>query len=260
MTLPDWSRLFGNILKNKMSHKETAQEEQDFKVAMQQLSAEAEKILPSMPIIEDNSVIVPISGETSEPSAAVADKVLALEGKLLGRFEEFATQMASERAAAFEQQFRKIDEQLALIRNTESVNQQVFDSLHAELLKYRDNFLHESLQKPFIHDLVYLYDHLNGLFEQLSTAAQEKGNRSRVSQWRDNLENAIHSLVEILHRFEVREIEPRERVDRACHRVLSFEPADFPEEDGNIVMRVKRGFIWRGKLIRPEEVIAKRYG
>lgn len=243
-----------------MSHKETAQEEQDFKVAMQQLSAEAEKILPSMPIIEDNSVIVPISGETSEPSDAVADKVLALEGKLLGRFEEFAAQMASERAAAFEQQFRKIDEQLALIRNTESVNQQVFDSLHAELLKYRDNFLHESLQKPFIHDLVYLYDHLNGLFEQLSTAAQEKGNRSRVSQWRDNLENAIHSLVEILHRFEVREIEPRERVDRACHRVLSFEPADFPEEDGNIVMRVKRGFIWRGKLIRPEEVIAKRYG
>jgi len=30
------------------------------------------------------------------------------------------------------------------MRNTESVNQQLFDSLHAELLKYRDNFLHES--------------------------------------------------------------------------------------------------------------------
>src|SRR4029077_10207349 len=104
------------------------------------------------------------------------------------------------------------------------------------------------------------YDHLNGLCEQLSSAAQEKGKRSRTSQWRDNLENAIHSLVEILHRFDVREIEARERVDRAYHRVLSYEPADFPEEDGTIVMRVKRGFIWRGKLIRPEEVIAKRFG
>jgi molecular chaperone GrpE (heat shock protein) len=41
---------------------------------------------------------------------------------------------------------------------------------------------------------------------------------------------------------------------------MSFEPADFPEEDGTIVMRVKRGFVWRGKLIRPEEVIAKRFG
>jgi len=243
-----------------MSNKETAQEEQDFKVAMQQLSAEAEKVLPSMPIIEDSGVIAPTDDETSKPSDSVADKVDALEGKLLGRFEEFAAKMASASAAASEQQFRKIDEQLALIRNTESVNQQLFDSLHAELLKYRDNFLHESLQKPFIHDLVYLYDHLNGLCEQLTAAAEEKGKRGRVSQWRDNLENAIHALVEILHRFEVREIEPRETVDRACHRVLSFEPADFPEEDGTIVMRVKRGFIWRGKLIRPEEVIAKRYG
>ena len=140
------------------------------------------------------------------------------------------------------------------------MNQKLFDSLHAELLKYRDNFLRESLQKPFIHDLVYLYDHLNSLCEQLRSAAQEKGKRGYVAQWRDNLENAIHSLVEILHRFEVVEIEPAERVDRSYHRVISYEPADFPEEDGCIVMRVKRGFFWRGKLIRPEEVIAKRYG
>ena len=218
---------------------------------MQQLSAEAEKTLPPMPIIGGS-----LSGENN----SVGEQVQALENKLLSRLDQLALEMEAARAAAFAEQFRKIDEQLASIRSTESVNQQLFDSLHAELLKYRDNFLHESLQKPFIHDLVYLYDHLNGLCDQLSTVAQEKGKRSRVSQWRDNLENAIHSLVEILHRFEVKEIEPRERVDRACHRVISYEPADFPEEDGAIVMRVKRGFIWRGKLIRPEEVIAKRFG
>lgn len=210
--------------------------EEDFSAAMQQLSAEAEKALPVSPLVVGDSQP---ANETS-----LAARLQALEKSLLSQFERFATE---------------VDKQLALIRNSESVNQQLFDSLHAELLKYRDNFLHESLQKPFIHDLVYLYDHLNGLCEQLASAAQEKGKRSRVSQWRDNLENAIHALVEILHRFEVREIEPRERVDRALHRVLSFEPADFPEEDGTIVMRVKRGFVWRGKLIRPEEVIAKRF-
>jgi molecular chaperone GrpE (heat shock protein) len=240
-----------------MSNK-TAEPQQEFAVAMQQLSAEAEKILPpgqnnSLPEVRDPE------GPSQETNAFI-EHLQRLESSVLSRLEQIAAQMETSRAAAFAEQFRKIDEQLASIRNTESVNQQLFDSLHSELLKYRDNFLHESLQKPFIHDLVYLYDHLNGLCDQLSNVAQEKGKRSHVSQWRDNLENAIHSLVEILHRFEVKEIEPRERVDRACHRVINYEPADFPEEDGCIVMRVKRGFVWRGKLIRPEEVIAKRFG
>jgi molecular chaperone GrpE (heat shock protein) len=159
-----------------------------------------------------------------------------------------------------EPHFQKIDEQLAAIRSSESVNQRLFDSLHDELLKYRDNFLHESLQKPFIHDLVHLFDDLTSLSDQLRTAAQGHGTRGNVIQWRDNLENAIHSLVEILHRFEVKEIEPKDVVDRSIHKVVSYEPADYAEEDGHIVMRVRRGFFWRGKLIRPEEVIAKRFG
>ena len=96
--------------------------------------------------------------------------------------------------------------------------------------------------------------------EQLRPAADKKGQRDSAPQWQDNLENAAHSLLEILHRFEVKEIEPTEHVDRALHRVVNYEPADFAEDDGRIVMRVKRGFFWRGKLIRPEEVIAKRFG
>ena len=238
-----------------------AQQEQDFKVAMQQLSAEAEKILPAMPVIQEPNFL-PAPQEQSDaaaPSEVLSEHLHALENSLLSRIEKLASEMETNRLGAMAEHFKRIDDQLGAIRSSESVNQQLFDSLHAELLKYRDNFLHESLQKPFIHDLVYLYDHLNGLCDQLSSAAQEKGKRSRVSQWRDNLENAIHSLVEILHRFDVKEIEPRERVDRAYHRVISYEPANFPEEDGAIVMRVKRGFVWRSKLIRPEEVIAKRF-
>ena len=75
------------------------------------------------------------------------------------------------------------------------MNQKLFDSLHDELLKYRDNFLHESLQKPFIHDLVHLFDDLSSLSEQLRTAAEKESGRGHVAQWRDNLENAIHSGV-----------------------------------------------------------------
>jgi molecular chaperone GrpE (heat shock protein) len=150
---------------------------------------------------------------------------------------------------------------MAALRNTESVNERLFDSLHEELIKYRDNFLYESLQKPFIRDLLILFDDLSGLSSQLQTAVEaNEAKRGKLVQWRDNLENAIHSLTEILHRMEVSEIEPKEMVDRAFHRVVSYEPSDFAEDDGRIVMRVKRGFLWRDQVLRPEEVVAKRFG
>ena len=55
------------------------------------------------------------------------------------------------------------------------------------------------------------------------------------------------------------EVESKEKVDRAIHRVVSFEPAEFAEDDGRIVMRLKRGFRWRDQVLRPEEVVAKRF-
>jgi molecular chaperone GrpE (heat shock protein) len=232
-----------------------------FAAVMQQLSAEAEKVLPTL--CESD----PIASVGAKDAADIHKQFESLEGRVQGletalseRLDRLASAISAANAVDLAPQWKKIDEQLSAIRSTGSINQQLFDSLHAELLKYRDNFLHESLQKPFIHDLVNLYDDLTALGQQLRNASEERGGkRGHIAQWRDNLENSIHSLVEILHRFEVNEIEAKERVDRSYHKILSYEPADFPEEDGCIVMRVKRGFVWRGKLLRPEEVIAKRF-
>jgi molecular chaperone GrpE (heat shock protein) len=233
----------------------------EFASAMQQLSAEAEKTLPPEDAHgSDFSLADDKLEQVSQELAALNGRIDNVETALAKRADQLLTALSPEKQVdIMVKRFEKIDEQLTTIRKTESVNQKLFDSLHGELLKYRDNFLHESLQKPFIHDLVLLFDHLTSLCEQLSSASQSKNRQGRLVQWRDNLENAIHALMEILHRLEVKEIEPRERVDRTVHRVVSFEPADYPEEDGQIVMRVRRGFTWRGKLIRPEEVIAKRF-
>ncbi len=228
----------------------------EFATAMQQLSAEAQKTL-SLEHGEEHSGNPGAMSKLMWEVRGLGTRLQGLENALTKKVE---TGTPGEMPGDISERLQKMDDQLTAIRSSESVNQQLFDTLHAELLNYRDNFLHESLQKPFIHDLVLLYDDLNGLAEQLRTAAEEQKKRGYVSQWRDNLENAIHSLVEILHRFEVKEVEPREFLDRSVHRVVSYEPADFPEDEGRIVMRVRRGFLWRGKLIRPEEVIAKRLG
>jgi molecular chaperone GrpE (heat shock protein) len=221
----------------------------EFASAMQQLSAEAEKTLPENGWEEGNS---------SEQFAQILREFSALNGRLQS-LEETVAGGAEQTDLA--DQIRKMDEHMIALRNTESVNQRLFDSLHQELIKYRDNFLHESLQKPFIRDLLILFDDLSGLSSQLQSALEgSETKRGKVGQWHDNLENAIHSLTEILHRMEVSEIEPKEMVDRAYHRVVSYEPSDFAEDEGRIVMRVKRGFLWRDQVLRPEEVVAKRFG
>lgn len=239
----------------KAAAPEEVEQTDEFASAMQQLSAEAEKVLPTSFVVGEGEAMARLP-------RVLAARLDEMENTMLAKIDNIVDQMEARTEAVdvdLATRFKRIDEQLTAIRSTESVNQRLFDSLHEELLKYRDNFLHESLQKPFIHDLVHLYDDLLKLDSQLSSAAENERGRGSAAQWRDNLENSIHSLVEILERFEVKEIEAKENVDRSLHKVVSFEPADFPEEDGRIVMRVKRGFVWRGKLIRPEEVIAKRF-
>lgn len=226
----------------------------EFTSAMQHLSAEAAKTLPRQ-ADEQGGPTGNQLAEVIEEFRTLNGRVEQLEKSLTARLEKLAE--PNPEPDGFKEQFAKMEEHMAAIRETESVNQRLFDSLHEELIKYRDNFLHESLQKPFIRDLVVLYDDLSTVSTQVASAAEGKG--SQAAQWRDNIENTIHSLVEILHRLEVREIEPKDTVDRAYHRVVSFEPADFAEEDGRIVMRLKHGFLWRDQVLRPEEVVAKRF-
>jgi len=224
----------------------------EFASAMQQLSAEAEKTLPDSGHDDQNAEQF---AQILEEFQGLNGRMTSFEKRILGRLEKLENTEKDD----FAEQFRKMDEHMAALRNTESVNQRLFDSLHDEMIRYRDNFLHESLQKPFIRDLVIVFDDLSRLLSQLQSAVDGGNKRGPLTQWRDNLENAIHSLTEILHRMEVSEIEPKDMVDRALHKVISFEPADFAEEDGQIVMRVKRGFLWRDQVLRPEEVVAKRF-
>jgi molecular chaperone GrpE (heat shock protein) len=187
----------------------------------------------------------------------VSESVQSLESALTRRVENIASIILPAHATEAAGQFQKIEEGLEAIRASESVNHRLFDSLHEELLKYRDNFLYESLQKPFVRDLIGVYDDLTTLATQLKTASEGRKSE-RLRRWQDNLGNAIHGLLEVFHRLEVTEVEPKEFVDLAMHRVVAYEPTGRTEDNGRIVTRVKRGFIWRGNVLRPEEVIALR--
>ena len=163
-------KFFSDTMKSPMEIKIT----DEFASAMQQLSAEAEKILP------END-----SGRPAGQRAVRADsegefrvlngRMTSFEEAVLGRLEKLENAEKND----FAEQLRRMDEHMVALRNTESVNQRLFDSLHQELIKYRDNFLHESLQKPFIRDLVILFDDLSGL---LSAAPDRRGGERRQAR------------------------------------------------------------------------------
>ncbi len=229
----------------------------EFASAMQQLVAEAAK---------NGNATADRNGDSERGVAheqsthdALAQRLDALEKMIADGFAKLSVPPPAD-ANDVGAQLRKIDEHLTALRNTESVNHRLFNTLHQELKTYRDNFLRESLQKPFIRDLIVLFDDLSSLSAQMQNAAASNDARPvKLGQWTDNLGNALHSLIEIMNRMEVSEIEPKEKVDRALHKVMSYEPADYAEEDGHIMMRLRRGFTWREQVLRPEEVVAKRF-
>jgi molecular chaperone GrpE (heat shock protein) len=230
----------------------------DFATVMQELSA----LAAGAPASEEESrpTAQSVSGfsDLLKAMQLLGQRIEGLEKTVTKQFEALET-ARSGAAGDLAEQFGRLDEQLMVIRNSETVNQRLFDSLHQELISYRDNFVRESLQKPFIRDLLVLYDDLSAIAGQMEKATAGEKGRSAPTYSRDNLRNTLHFLLEILHRLEVNEIETKETVDLKLHRVISYVPADCAAEDGHIVKRVKRGFMWHGRVLRPEEVVARRF-
>lgn len=256
-----WSMRFRSSTADvcKMPTKGNIELPAEFASAMQQLVAEAAKNVNGAASLNGDSSVEVAEKERNHSTDALAARLDAIEKTLAEGFAKLSAAAPAD-TTDLPGQLRKIDEHLTALRNTESVNHRLFNTLHQELKTYRDNFLRESLQKPFIRDLIVLFDDLSSLSSQMQNAAASNDARPvKLAQWSDNLGNALHALIEIMNRMEVSEIEPKDKVDRTLHKVMSYEPADYAEEDGHIMMRLRRGFTWRDQVLRPEEVVAKRF-
>jgi molecular chaperone GrpE (heat shock protein) len=164
---------------------------------------------------------------------------------------------AVDRAIAVETSLKKLQWQLITIRSQHDVLQRLFEPLRAELIKYKDAFVREVLQKALVQDLVRLDDDLRSVLDTIKRAAEVK--RGRVAKWARGMDCSMENLTAILGRLKVSEVEPQSTVNPAVHRVVSYEPTENLTEDGKIVAHVKRGLLWHDQIMRREEVIAKRF-
>ncbi len=156
-----------------------------------------------------------------------------------------------------------------LLDQKNGLNQRMFDALHEELKGYKDGFLLESVHKPIIRDLISLYDDLAAIHRQMQDsvtgAAQLPGDAStklleQLKTMDTNIEHNCEFIVEVLARLEVLILPIGSgKLDKHSQRAVAVEIAEDPDDDGVIVRSVKRGFAWKGRVLRAEEVIIKKW-
>ncbi len=156
-----------------------------------------------------------------------------------------------------------------LLDQKNGVSQRMFAALHEELKGYKDGFLLESVHKPIIRDLISLYDDLTAIHGQMQETVVDAVRTcevtgvaliGRLKTMDMNIEHNCEFLIEVLARLEVSLLPVGTgKLDMVTQRALAVEIADDPEEDGNIVRTLKRGFMWKARVFRPEEVVMKKW-
>jgi molecular chaperone GrpE (heat shock protein) len=141
----------------------------------------------------------------------------------------------------------------------DSAKEEAFNRLYQEMNRYRsrDAELDRSLE-PLLRNIVSFYDSIMKFRD-----SELEAGRSDVVEKFDYL---IDELLEIMYRVDMVPIEEdftRESSDRfnaQFQRAVKVNFTERKEDDYLIEAKRRKGFLWKGKVFRPEEVIIKRYG
>jgi len=132
--------------------------------------------------------------------------------------------------------------------------ERMIDTLHKELQLYREG-LHFKILYPVIMDLISMYDDLDRILENI--AGQESG----ISQvMLRNLQSFKDTIEEALNRYEVQAFSVDEDVlVSGKQRALKVIEVGDPAQDRHIARRVRKGFGYGDRVLRPEVVEIYRF-
>jgi len=134
----------------------------------------------------------------------------------------------------------------------DEAKEKAFDRLYAELDELKKNSALEYL-RPLYMDLILLFDRIENLRQDAVLSADAP----IVS---DLLKSLNDELLEILYR---REVEPMNNAlstfDPSLQLALSIEPTATDSEHNQVARVVRRGFKYKDRILRPEEVIVKKF-
>jgi molecular chaperone GrpE (heat shock protein) len=132
------------------------------------------------------------------------------------------------------------------IRYDEAKERQI-EALHEELQGYRQG-LYRQILHPVLADLIGVYDEVAGQLSQ-ANAASEEGLKYLLEMVEMALDR--HGAAKFTCEGDI--------IERSRQKVLNAEPTADPELDKRIARRLRPGFEFQGRVLRPEWVAAYRY-
>lgn len=139
----------------------------------------------------------------------------------------------------------------------DAVKEKAFDKLYEEMRRQKEGSdLLDRAVKPVLSDLLLLYDSMKN-FESSFINNQSLNSEDAMR----NFKYIMDELMEILYRQEVTPIDENlsEFFNSKLQKATKTENAESKEDDFKIVSIVRRGFVWRDKVLRPQEVVIKRF-
>lgn len=133
------------------------------------------------------------------------------------------------------------------------VKEEAFDRLYVEVEEARQERSFQQV-RPLLMDLILLYDRIELGIQQLNGL---EGNRAGIAQL---LKSFRDEVLEILFRREVEVIiTASPTFDRSLQQAIKIQPTTFANEHNQVVRVVRRGFRYRNRILRSEEVIVSSY-
>jgi molecular chaperone GrpE len=136
----------------------------------------------------------------------------------------------------------------------DKVKEETFERLYADLDQFKRNAAQENI-KPVLFDLLLLYDRMELAIRGVATG---KDNDGAIAI--EIVKSFIDELLEVLYRRDVGLIAvPSATFDSSQQRAIGVENVSDPAQDQLVATVVRRGFQIGNRVLRPEEVIVKKY-
>ncbi len=201
---------------------------------------------PQVPITQVEAISAEQPVNNTPPPSSVSD----LRGQSSGAQSALvpSNEEVSRSVQLLMQEMQRLREDFDTKVKYDASKERMIDSLHRELQTYREG-MHFKILRPLFMDLISMYDDLGGLLENI---LKENGVSRQMLR---NLESFQESIEETLRRNGVEVFSTEGDVFVAGkQRALKVVDTDDSALDKRVARRVRKGFEYDGRVLRPEIV------